>query len=268
MIKSTPVAVGKMSNMTGAYTATLRKDRWPSREAAAEDFKSQRLYRSWDRRVVDLLATHGVRDSPHPSSKEDRTVILTTLTAHEALGVAVPAYGPWTDATKDSPAAALITFKRNRRQQPLLASGLPHNPRSAFSRPEVMLACTQYLPFLSPPTFYIYGSKALGKEMHADHLELTGTGVGGNGGVKEGAVTSVEIEGAGHFVAFERVEEMAKNLSEHIASSAQRWKAEDEVEREYWRGKEGSSKVLDDEYHWWLHEQFGPNLDPKKKSRL
>src|ERR1700712_3676084 len=48
----------------GAKLSTVRRDRWPSRQIAAESFKKSRFYQAWDPRVLELWNQHGLRDLP------------------------------------------------------------------------------------------------------------------------------------------------------------------------------------------------------------
>ncbi len=71
--------------------------------------------------------------------------------------------------------------------------------------------------------------------MRKDKLDLTGTGVGGNGGVEEGAVEYVLMEGAGHFVPFEKVQQTADHMGKWLGKEMERWR----------RGEEEDRRVLD-----------------------
>jgi hypothetical protein len=58
------------------------------------------------------------------------------------------------------------------------------------------------------------------------HLENTGTGRGGNGGVTEGGVKDVEISECGHLCVFEKPGVIAKHASEWLGKKVARWKEE------------------------------------------
>ena len=61
VIARTPSAQG---NFAPARLSAKRRDRWPSREAAAASFKRSKFYQTWDPRVLDLWIKYGLRNLP------------------------------------------------------------------------------------------------------------------------------------------------------------------------------------------------------------
>ena len=69
--------------------ATNRRDIWPSREAAAEEWSRGRMYKAWDPAVLAQYVEHGLRPTPtllYPDAPEG-SVTLTTTKHQEAWGV-------------------------------------------------------------------------------------------------------------------------------------------------------------------------------------
>ena len=83
----------------------------------------------------------------------------------------------------------------------------------------------------------------------AEKLAITGTGVGGSGGVKEGRVKEVVLEGIGHLVAMEAVDRCADAASEWIGSELERWRKEEQEFRREWDKKTKREKqTLSEEF--------------------
>ena len=51
-------------NWIPAKASAGRRDRWPSRAAAAQSFKKSKFYSVWDPRVLDLWIKYGLRNLP------------------------------------------------------------------------------------------------------------------------------------------------------------------------------------------------------------
>lgn len=56
-----PFSVNEVSPFLASFN---RRDRWPSREAAAESLARSKFYGRWDPRACDNYVTHGLRDQP------------------------------------------------------------------------------------------------------------------------------------------------------------------------------------------------------------
>jgi pimeloyl-ACP methyl ester carboxylesterase len=231
--------------------STHRRDIWPSRQAAAESFKRNPFYQTWDPRVLDQWIKYGLRELPtliHPldqtktkpndisSTPNDRPVTLTTTRHQEVFTFSRPNYD--FDPTTNRPA--------NPVTHPDLD---PDGPNAyPFYRPEPIRLFSQ-LPHLRPSVLYIFGGKSdmsLPKLIKAK-LETTGTGAGGSGGVAAGRVRSVLFEEYGHLLAQEAVTECAEAAAEFLGPELQRWKKEDEAFRAQWSKKSQLEKVTVDE---------------------
>jgi len=99
LLSSSPPEAGPGPGMLSTY----RKDIWPSRDAAAEEFRSSKFFREWDPRVLDRLIEYGLRDLPtsvYPDDamvKGEKRVTLTTTKHQEVFTFLHPnfdGYGP------------------------------------------------------------------------------------------------------------------------------------------------------------------------------
>src|SRR5690606_27690140 len=89
---------------------------------------------------------------------------------------------------------------------------------TALYRPEVS-ATAHRLPELRPSTLYLFGgdSDVNPPAVRREKLELTGTGVGGSGGVKAGRVAAATLAGHGHLVALEAPGWCAEEIARFVA---------------------------------------------------
>ncbi|KAF4313297.1 hypothetical protein GTA08_BOTSDO00999 [Botryosphaeria dothidea] len=233
---------------TPALASSRRRDVWPSRAAAADDFRKKRYYQSWDPRVFALWIEHGLRDLPtavharHGNNDDPQTrpadpfaagVTLTTTKHQEVFTFVRPAFNahadpdldarlgggacPWAEyAPADLPAEAAVP-------------GIP------FSRAEPVVTF-QMLPFVRPSVLYVFGARShyTACEPTADKVETTGVGVGGSGGAAKGRVAEVTLEGVGHLIPMEAVGRTADISVEWLANEMASWRVEETAERSEW----------------------------------
>ncbi|XHG01913.1 hypothetical protein AWENTII_005282 [Aspergillus wentii] len=218
--------------------STYRRDRWPSREVAADSFKRNAMYQTWDPRVLEKWVHYGLRDLPtaiHPLSKEQMDqspgkgppVTLATTLHQEAFCFVRPTY----DGS-------------SRLYPDIDPTGLSDIP---FYRPEPSQIFEQ-LPHLRPSVLYIFGGKSpMGiSALRADKVRTTGTGVGGSGGVDSGRVRQVLLERLGHFIPQEDPNECAESAAEWLGPEIRRWHDEHETFRSARRHKSKIEKVIID----------------------
>lgn len=285
--------VSVSGNVTPAHASARRRDRWPSREDAAKSMLKSKFYQSWDPRVFDRWIQYGLRDLPTnlypdsaaspgplpaavstdpsttPAPPTPREVTLTTTKHQEVMTFLRPNF-PFRAGIDTEPASAEFTEQNpaavNRRTHPdLVACPTPQAP---FYRGESMLVFRQ-LPFLRPSVLYIFGSLSfltLDPAQIAEKMELTGTGPGGSGGAKEGRVANVMVQGAGHLIPMEKVEESAQHVASWVGKEMARfWDGEKRTEAE-WAGRQGVQRRV-------LSERFMEELQnmapmPVKKAKL
>lgn len=228
--------------------STYRRDLWPSRQAAIESFKRNPFYQSWDPRVLDRWIKYALRNLPTPiyplnennnnTDNTDTPVTLTTPLHQEVFTFSRPTY-------TNHPAPGKLINKQTHPD--LDATQLGLGGFFPFYRPEPHQIFAQ-LPHLRPSVLYIFGgqSEMSVPELRRDKLQHTGTGLGGSGGVAEGRVGEVVLEGKGHLVAQEAVGECAEAAGGWLGSELRRWGVVDRGFWGVWGRKSGVEKVTVD----------------------
>ena len=119
-----------------------------------------------------------------------------------------------------------------------------------FYRSEPIMAFHQ-LPHLRPSVQYIFGdlSDLSAPLLKADKMAMTGTGVGGSGGVKKGRVQEHTFEGVGHLIPMEVVGQTADVCRDWLVPELERWRIIEEGQSNEWAKvpKDGKS-VMSKEY--------------------
>ncbi|KAL4898168.1 Alpha/beta hydrolase family-domain-containing protein [Aspergillus ambiguus] len=214
--------------------ATYRRDSWPSREAAADSFRRNPFYQTWDARVFDNLIKYGLRDVPkegqelgNASTQRDGhsdksvPVTLTTPLAQELTSFARPYYNlPVPDAGPDHPKNRLT----HPDLDPELITSFP------FYRPEPAQTFYQ-LPYLRPSVLYVFGGKSplSQPELRIDKIQNTGIGVGGSGGFSAGRVREICLQDCSHQVPFEAVNDCAEAIARWFGGEIGRWCEEEKT---------------------------------------
>ncbi|KAA8644606.1 putative toxin biosynthesis protein [Aspergillus tanneri] len=250
--------------------STYRRDRWPSRKAAATSYKKNPVYQAWDPRVLERWIQSGLRDLPtaiHPLSEDqstnmgsddDRPVTLTTPLHQEVFTFSRPNYdGP---PGKDVPPNQLTHPDLNPN----------HLGSFPFYRPEPSRIFAQ-LPHLRPSVLYVFGGKSemCQPEMMADKMATTGRGVGGSGGVPVGRVRDVYFERFGHLLAQEAPIECGEAASKWLGSELKRWREEDEAFRAQWSRKSKVEKqTIDARWKEHVPPPVRPTKGDDSKSKL
>lgn len=219
-----------ISNPSGgpnpALMSTLRRDIWPSRAHAIKALG--KAFASWDPRTRDLYLEHGLRSVPTAlfDPSEDKTVpadavTLTTSKHQEAWAYAQPNW--------DSP----------ELDQRLLHDWDPEIERPREWARTESLAAFRELPQMRPSALFVFGGKRplLPPEAQDEMVAVTGTGVGGSGGSKEGEVEKAVMQDTGHLLVFEKVAAAADSAAEWIGRWHAGWKEEEIFWRDYKVGK-------------------------------
>jgi pimeloyl-ACP methyl ester carboxylesterase len=205
-----------------ARLSTFRRDIWPSKAAAIANFKKQKYYQLWDPRVLDLWIEHGIRSTPTALYPDERNgaVTLSTTKHQEVRSFLRPMF-----------------FRRkgayDEEQRELYSDLDPSiNPEAMpFYRPEVP-ATFHRLKYLRPSVLYIFGgtSDLSTPALRAKKVNRTGISIFGSGGAAAGRVKEMTVEGRGHLVPMEVVDECAKAIGEWTGKELQRWA---KAQREY-----------------------------------
>lgn len=166
---------------------------------------------------MGLFVKHALRDMP------DGSVTLSTPKAQEA----------WTYVRSNMFDISPDTAEGRQRERILSPELAPFSEPSRLIsvRPEMLPIC-EALPRLRPRTFYLYGeySHINFEDMREIQVSSTGTGHGGNGGVKEGGVVQQELEDCGHLCVLEKPAIIAKSVAGWLGKEVARWTEE----RQFW----------------------------------
>lgn len=212
----TPAAAG-----IPAYLSTFRRDIWSSRAEAEAAFRKQKFYQSWDPRVFDRWCKYGIRETPtslYPN--ENGSVTLSTTKHQECFTFLRPS---WPGLSVDG--SKVI----DREKVPDIDPTGP--PKFPFYRPEPT-ATFRRLAEVRPSVLYIFGAESGMSSPHFRQLKMnvTGTGVGGSGGAKEGRVKEVVLKGIGHLVAMEASVQCADAAAPWLSQELEKFRA---TRREY-----------------------------------
>jgi hypothetical protein len=226
-----------------AMMSTYRQDLWLSREAAATAFRKNKFFQTWDSRVLDKYIEFGLRQVPtalYPdrvkgAAASADAVTLTTSKHQEAWNYVRPNFGHQDDGPDR-----------------LLSPDLDPKGHGQFhfTRAEMSSMYTS-LPYLRPSVLYIRGSTSnlTSAELETERLRLTGTGVGGSGGVRTGKVKKVVIDGFGHLVPCEKVGVCAEHIANWLGEWFKQYRADEEFYRNH-DSKKSSQDMLMTSNEW------------------
>jgi hypothetical protein len=232
--------------------SSFRRDLWPSRQEAEEAFRRNKLFSTWDPRVLEAWLKYGIRDTPTKLYPEPGKATLTTTKHMEVFTY----YRPLAQAVgKDG--KRYIDMKK---LPDIDRDYLEKYPNFPFYRPEGPMT-TDKLPTLRPSVLWLYGglSEVCALDMREEKMRLTGIGVGGSGGAKAGMVTDVTIQEFGHLVPMEATTRCASYAAASILPALRRWRQEEEEFQTWAKKSDVEKQVLDDEFKSWI----GP-LKPSK----
>ncbi|KAJ5088037.1 hypothetical protein N7456_011653 [Penicillium angulare] len=112
--------------------------------------------------------------------------------------------------------------------------------KGPFYRPELELGWS-LLPGMRPWVLYVNGGNShdLGPaKVRDERARITGTGVGGSGGMKLGAVKQVVIEGGEHTLPFDHdLSKLADHLGDWFVKESKRWEDGPKRRRAQWNNK-------------------------------
>lgn len=237
-----------------AEASSFRRDIWPTKEDAIASFTKSKFYKSWDKRVLDAWINHGIRQTPtRLYSAEDGEVTLSTTKHQEVFTFLRPNFSPQTPDGK-----SIV----DRMEIPDLDESDP--VKNPFYRPEPSATLAR-LGHLRPSVFYIFGaeSEMSSPEYQQQKLEITGRDTGGSGGVPDGRVSSISLEGVGHLVAMEAVGQCADAASLWLGQEVQLWRKQRQAYAEWVLKNEDEKMVLSEEYKTRIKGPTTRNLKGK-----
>lgn len=268
VFEATVYKTPRQTTSLGACPILFRKDQWPSRAAAAQTLQTHPVYKTWDPAVLALFIQHGLRDLPtfehRVPSSSDTPVTLSTTKDQEVSTYTRAAFPP-------SRTTPLSAFSPSPSSHPDIGSRHWRHPEEPFYRPEMTLTYAQ-LPHLRPPCLYLYGSDTtflLGDAQRRERTEITGSGIGGSGGVAAGRVAMRVVNGGGHFLPLEAPRELAMEvLGPHFDGEVERWMCERREEREDWGKMEvGERGKVSEDFRWWMRVENN-SRKVKRESRV
>ena len=208
-----------------SMSSSFRRDLFPSRTAAEQSFRRNNFYRSWDSRALEKYLQYGLRETPtalYPDAPNG-SVTLTT-TKHQEV---------WSFVRSN-----FISMPDDRQARLLSPDLSEENSTYLFHRPEMVMTF-ENLPNVRPNVLWLFGGlSALSFEKAQDEkIARTGTGIGGNGGVRVRSVERVVVEDGGHMLPFEKVEKCAAVLAAWLEKQMQDFEAVEKFYREHPSGR-------------------------------
>lgn len=220
-----------------ALPTSYRADWWDSRDAAEASLRRNPFFKTWEPRVLEKYLLYGLRETPtliypaevsgSPTKAASGAVTLTTTKHQEAWSYLRSNFAPQKSDPYDH-AERLISPDLDRTREGTYL----------FHRAEALLSL-QDLPQVRPSIIWIFGGRSPinTPTLQNEKMALSGTGIGGSGGVEAGMVEKAVVDEAGHLVPFEKVQECAAILSRWLDNQVQRFNAEKQFYREYQSGK-------------------------------
>jgi pimeloyl-ACP methyl ester carboxylesterase len=188
-----------------------RRDKWKSIEEARQLFAKNPYFAAFDKEVFERVMKHDFRTLP------DGSVELTTPKAQEVatmvrLNPSPESEGHDFESRKD--------FDGSAEQYAI----------PGFYRPEPA-AIMKRLREITPPVLFLWGSESAHflVEYRAFLEKNTGIGIGANGGMKNGGVTSVVVKGSNHPMPLEQPQATAEAMVPWIRIQIEKWNKEMDV---------------------------------------
>ncbi|KAH6894423.1 Alpha/beta hydrolase family-domain-containing protein [Thelonectria olida] len=223
-----------------AASSISRRESWPSRADAAAAFNRSRFYQSWDPRVLDRWISHGV--SPVPGSD---AVTLTTPKHQELFTFLRPSWPAYAPDGKTLLRPDLV---------PDLDASLNHKyPTYPLYRPEGA-STVDRLPNVRPGVLYVFGGKSdiSPVELQDEKMTITGSGLGGSGGIKAGRVKKVVGEEYGHLIPMENPNLCAQAAAEWIQAELEKWWTDQRKYEEWAKRPLAEKNTVSDEWYSYL----------------
>lgn len=206
-----------------------QKDTYSTKEEAELELIKRHTATTWDKRVLSRLAQHGlcqVEGSKEWRMTTPKHQIATLVLRFDPndTGMGPRGYADVTDEMRE------IFPDRDPAACP---SGKFYNLARQVG--------WHLIPHIRPRVLYINGSNSPifgAAETRDERAKLTGTGVGGNGGMAAGAVEQVIIEGGEHTMPFdEGINKVADVLAAWTGKEVSRWRDGEKKRLLEWQAK-------------------------------
>ena len=137
-----------------------------------------------------------------------------------------------------------------------------------FHRPEMAITF-ENLPKVRPNVLWVFGgsSPLNPEEAQNEKVARTGTGIGGNGGVRAGSVETVVVEDGGHMLPFEKVEKCAAALAAWLQKQIEDFEAVEKFYREHPSGRSEREMLVVSKL-WLDNLRLKPRTKRTDKSKL
>ncbi|KAJ5102989.1 hypothetical protein N7532_003518 [Penicillium argentinense] len=219
---------GRGITIPWSLSVLRQRDRWLTKAEAEEGAVKGQHAETWDERVQARLKRYSVvkrtaaaGETWNLTTPKDQIASLVSRFNPEMLGL-----GPG--------GIEEMTLEQRQRIPDIDPSA---NNLGPFYRKELRMAW-RLLPGVRPWVLYINGSNSpfFGHpETREERARLTGIGVGGNGGMKLGAVKQIVIEKGRHTMPFDRnMNQVAEQVSDWLKTESGRWIEGAERHREDW----------------------------------
>ncbi|KAG0652302.1 abhydrolase domain-containing [Hyphodiscus hymeniophilus] len=245
----------KASENTIVRASTFRQDLWKSREDAERSFRRSKFYQAWDERVLQRWLKFGLRKVPtavHPDASGEQ-VTLSTTKHQEVFSFYRPNFQGQNESGED-----IVDRKTHADVDVTVAVHYP------FYRPEPPII-VDMLPRLRPSVLFLFGglSDVCHPQIRSALMERTGTGIGGSGGAKEGAVSEHTFEEIGHLIPMEAPAACSEVASEWLGKKLKAWAEKEAKFKEEWSKVSTREKLMVSEE--WKEKIGGPLRPPKTK---
>ncbi|KAL9109623.1 MAG: hypothetical protein Q9227_005803 [Pyrenula ochraceoflavens] len=222
---------GRGITIPWAFQTLKRNDVWLTREEAEENLIKSHLAQSWDERTIARLRKHGVYQI-----EDGEGAKWTSTTPKHQLAALVSRFNPGKVGLSPEGIEA-ITLKEREMVPDVDPAAWNEGP---FYVHELKMAWDM-LPAVRPWVLYINAGRSpfFGRPSTRDkRANLTGTGVGGNGGMKLGAVRQIIIDEGEHTMVFDRnLCKVADHVVPWMVDEARRWTTGQKMRRETWQVK-------------------------------
>ena len=213
-----------------------QRDKFPTREEAESNLIVSQGARLRDPRAVARLKRYGVYQT-----ETDPQVVWGPTSPKDQIAILVSRYNPGGIGLGPGGLEEVTLAQRE-----VVPDSNPAAPTvGPFYRHELQLSW-DLLKSMRPWVLYINGGKSpvFGDPgTREERARLTGTGAGGNGGVKLGAVRQVVIEEGGHNMPFDKyLTQVADHVAKWLVTESQRWENGPKRRRREWQSKSMDEK--------------------------